>query len=85
MARGGSPLPSLWVGTAGRGWESHAPEVQALGHFPRAVRASCLGTFPPVSLSGTPCVHGTVQAALTCRGIWSSFERRGQATHWPTS
>lgn len=83
MARG-SPLPSLWVGTTGRGWESHASEARALDHFPRAVRASCLRTFPPTSLSGTPYVHGTVQATLTWRGTRGSFERRGQATHWPT-
>ena len=66
--------------STGRGWGSRAPEARALGHSPRAVRASCLGAAPPVSPSGPPCCLALCRQ-LSPGGPRGSFGRRGQATH----
>ena len=86
VAREASPLPSLSGGgwSAGKGWGSRAPEARALGHSPRAVRASCLGAAPPASPSGPPCCLALCRQ-LSPGGHRGSFGRRGQATHWPAA
>lgn len=88
MARGSAPLPSLWVGTAGRGWESRAPRPVPLATFPalsepRASEPSCLrlrqAFLACVELCRQLSPGGTPGAALREEG-WPPTGRLAEST-----